>query len=145
MLHHSPFAEPLGLSRSFDRVLGDHHAPGRTAPYPLLNAWEDADHIVVEAELPGLSMDDVEVTLTHDHLTIRGERPAVSPDDVRALQRERFAGVFERTIALPASVEADGVEATLHDGVLIVRMPKSDHSRRRRIDVKASRANPDAG
>ncbi len=106
--------------------------------YPLVNVWEEAEAYRVEAELPGLRQDEVEVFVTNrDQLTIRGERKMDASLKGSWHRRERGVGRFERVLTLPAAVEADKVEARLENGVLILTLPKAEETRPRRITVKA--------
>ncbi len=111
------------------------------ATYPALNAWEQGDAAFVEAELPGLTMDDVEVYVTGNELTIAGRRNIGEQDREPHLQganwhrRERAQGRFSRSITLPWDIDADKVEARLVDGVLTVTLPKAEHARPKKVKV----------
>ena len=102
---------------------------------PALNLIEDDDRLYVEAELPGVAMDDLEITVADDTLTISGSRSLSTPDDATALRQERGDLVFERSLGLPMQVEVDGVEARMTNGVLRITLPKASTSRTRRISV----------
>jgi HSP20 family protein len=106
------------------------------AAYPALNSWEDADSAWVEAELPGLGLEDVEVLVNGGEVTIAGERkPAEARDGANWHRRERSHGRFSRTLTLPWDVDADKVHATLRDGVLTVQLPKADTAKPRKVEV----------
>ena len=108
-------------------------------PYPPLNVWEDDGNLFVEAELPGMKLDDIQVTLTEgDQLTISGERKWGS-DDARWHRQEVGYGRFSRTITLPFEVEADQVEAKYDAGVLTLTLPKAESAKPKRITVKPAR------
>lgn len=130
------------LWASFDRLLEGldelprHLALG--APYPPLNAWEDNDAFYVEAEVPGLTQEQLHIEVTHrNQVTVSGDRPAGERDN-RWHRRERGFGSFRRVIKVPAPVDADKVEAKLEDGVLTLVLPKAEEARPRRIAVKAA-------
>lgn len=103
---------------------------------PALNVWEDERSLYVEAELPGLKMEDLELLVSGGELTIKGQRPEAGGEGVTYHRRERERGDFTRVIRLPVAVEADKVEASLKAGILTIRLPKSDSARMRRIEVK---------
>jgi len=103
--------------------------------YPALNTWEDADAAYVEAELPGLTMDDVEVYVLGSELTISGERKIEQPQDAAWHRRERSHGRFQRTLGLPWPIDADHVEAKLTDGVLCIRLPKAETAKPKKVKV----------
>ena len=129
------------VNRLFDSLFDDGYAPaaGASRPYaavwPALNTWEDGEAAYVEAELPGLTMEDVEVSVLGRDVTIGGERRIGDPDGATWLRRERSSGRFTRTLTLPWEVDADKVEARLADGVLTVRLPKSEAVKPRKIKV----------
>ena len=104
--------------------------------FPALNVWEEGDKLLAEAEVPGLKMDDLEVTVQGDELTIKGERQADEEEDVTYHRRERGLGRFSRVIRLPVEVNADKVQATLRDGVLTITLPKAEAVLPRKIEVK---------
>jgi HSP20 family protein len=100
---------------------------------------EDAgDEVVVMAELPGFKADDVKVSIEQSLLTIRGERGDEVPQGYKVHRKERSAVRFTRTVALPARVEADNVQASLKNGVLELRLPKAADERPRTITIKAA-------
>lgn len=108
---------------------------------PALNVAESDEAIEATLELPGLSEDDIDITLTRDGLTITGEKRSEEEErDKNFFRRERSYGYFRRTIPLPTdSVEADHVEATFDKGVLTVTMPKREEAKTqaKRIAVKS--------
>ena len=107
-----------------------------TAPtFPAVNVWEDRDNLYVEAELPGLQLDDIELLVMGDELTIKGERKEVCEDGVSCHRKERGGGSFGRVFRLPVGVDAEKVEAMLCDGVLTVTMPKAEKAKPRKINV----------
>lgn len=110
-----------------------------TAPVSgsAMNVWEDAHHYFVESELPGFRMEDVEVSVLADELTIKGERRAPDRESATWLRRERpTVASFARSFTLPNAVQADKVEASLTNGVLLVTLPKTPALQPRKITVK---------
>lgn len=103
---------------------------------PAINIWEDEANLFAEAELPGLTMNEVEVTILGNELTIKGQRKEQADEGVSFHRRERGAGEFSRVIRLPVEVDADKVQATLAEGVLTVTMPKAPNMMPRKIEVK---------
>jgi len=112
------------------------------APFPALNIWEDDGNLYAEAELPGMKLDDIQVTLTEgDQLTISGERKIAGNDTVWHRQECGY-GRFSRTITLPFAVDADQVEAKYDAGVLTLTLPKSEAAKPKRIQIKAPNTAP---
>ena len=108
------------------------------AGFPALNAWEEEGNFYVEAELPGLALEDLEISLSEaDTLSIKGQRKAPEREGGTWHRRERAFGSFERTVKLPAAVDAERVEASLKLGVLTVKLPKAPELQPRKIEVKA--------
>jgi len=105
---------------------------------PRLHVNDAGDEVVVMAELPGFKADDVNVSIEQGTLTLRGERGDETPEGYTVHRKERGAVRFTRTIALPAQVEADNVQANLKNGVLELRLPKVAAERPRSITIKAA-------
>jgi HSP20 family protein len=102
---------------------------------PLVDIEEDDDAYTVEAELPGVRREDVNIELVGNELTITGE--VKERERKGTLRRQtRRTGRFDYRVTLPDQVEAEQVEANLKDGVLSVRVPKSQRAQRRRIEIK---------
>jgi HSP20 family protein len=126
--------------REMDRLFGRHgiaEAPEFTPTYLPVNVWEDEEKLYVEAELPGLKLEDLTIEITEGNvLTIQGERkPAEAPKGVWHRQ-ERGFGKFARALELPYPVEAAKVEAKFENGVLFVALPRAEAAKPRRIAVK---------
>jgi len=101
-----------------------------------ISLWHDDDHIYVEADLPGMTDQDIEVTVHNGVLSIRGER---KPEQGRRyVYNGRTWGRFDRAIALPDKVDAGAVQAELSQGVLRVTLPKSPETKPRKITLKSS-------
>ena len=108
---------------------------GRRA-FPTFNIWEDDAKLYVEAELPGLKLDDLELYVDGSDLTVKGQRQNVREEGVSFHRRERGVGQFSRMIRLPVEVDADKVEAILRNGVLTITLPKAQAALPHRIEVK---------
>ncbi len=126
------------LDRLFDGFFGPESFLSSVRPFPPVNLWEDRERMYLEAEVPGLTMDDLEITIQGNELTIRGTRRPADGEKVVYHRQERGAGEFTRFLTLPIEVDADRVEATLKDGVLTIAMPKSEHAKARKINVKTA-------
>jgi len=134
------FAPLLRLQDEMNRLFEDFTqemplARPYSQSYPALNLWQDGDCAYIEAELPGLTMNDVEVLVMGNEVTIHGQRKIEEPANASWHRRERSQGQFSRTMTLPWEVEADKVEARLHDGVLTVKLPKCESCKPRKINV----------
>jgi len=127
------------LEGLFDRLFDDavFGSNFRTdVPGVPVSLWQDEDHIYVEADLPGMADEDVEVTVHKGVLYIHGERKP--EEDRQYLFNGRTWGRFERAITLPDEVDAEAVQAELTRGVLRVSMPKRPETKPRKILLKSS-------
>jgi len=126
------------LGRQFGWLSG---VPARAAvgPAPAMNVRADHDQVTVTAELPGVSLEDVDVSVVGRRLTIRGERRTSEPAaGGRYHRREREAGRFGRAVNLPYPVEVSAVTAALKEGVLTITLPRATADRPRKITVQAA-------
>jgi HSP20 family protein len=105
-----------------------------------MNVWEDEKAWFIEAELPGYRMEDLDISVLADQVTVKGKREVAEPQGATFLRRERASNEFERTWTFPADVSADGVEAALNNGVLLLTLPKSPKVQPRKITVKTAKA-----
>ncbi|HEY5902675.1 MAG TPA: Hsp20/alpha crystallin family protein [Anaerolineales bacterium] len=96
---------------------------------------EQEDAYLLSALVPGLSAEDVNIQVLDDVVRIEGEYRAA--EDESFLMRELPQGTFERTLRLPAPVQAEAVEADITDGVLTLRLPKAESARPKKIKVVA--------
>lgn len=118
------------------RVVSDDDG-GRSSRVAL-NVWVDEQAVHVEAELPGVAEDALEITIDDDELTLSGRRDPDLGEAARVLRRERPTGEFRRVVGLPFPVAADEVSAALEHGVLSLTLPKAASARPRTIKVTAS-------
>jgi HSP20 family protein len=111
-------------------------ANGDGTPFvPLVDIEETEDAWIVEAEVPGVKSEDVNVEVRGSELAISGEIKEREREGILR-RRTRKTGEFDYHITLPGEADADRIEASLNDGVLTVRIPKPERERPRRIDVK---------
>lgn len=124
------------FQREMNRLFGvSNGGQCRPSVFPAVNVWEDGESFFVEAEIPGVKMEDIEVQVVGDELTIKGQRRAVESDNTTFHCQERCAGEFGRVLALPIDVNPAGVEAVLRDGVLTITLPKAEAVKARKITV----------
>ena len=105
---------------------------------PTVDVTETDGNVMVKAELPGMDPKDIDIDITGDVLTLKGEKKSEEEKkDERYYFRERHYGSFQRTFQLPAGVDNDKVDANFKNGVLTVRIPKSEESKQKKIEIKA--------
>jgi HSP20 family protein len=106
---------------------------------PTIDMDEDENEIRITAEMPGLEKGDFKVELTGRQLAIRGEKKETREEKKKnAYYSERSYGAFARSISLPSEVDPDKVEANYKNGILNIRLPKTEQSKVKRIDVQVS-------
>lgn len=104
---------------------------------PSLDVFEEKDELVVKADLPGMNKDEIEVTVTENVVTIKGEKK--KEEEVKEkdyYRRERSYGSFVRSVELPCEVKSDQIKANFKDGVLEVRMPKTEEAKKKSVSIK---------
>jgi HSP20 family protein len=108
-----------------------------TAWAPALDISERKDAYLVTVELPGVEVDDLEITMEDGLLTIQGERHFAHDSSEQQFHRvERRYGAFRRSITLPAQVQAEQIEASFDNGVLQILVPKMEEAKPKRIQVR---------
>lgn len=122
------------LQNNLDRLFAPEVNAERTW-HPALEVTEAAGEFVVTVELPGVKASDVKVTLDEEVLTISGERKYEGAKESELRLSERAYGKFERSVRLPAPVQADKVGASGKDGILTVTLPKTEEAKPREIKV----------
>lgn len=128
-----PFSEMLTMQREFDRLFGrlgvGRPGDGETAGVawmPRIDVKTTGEDMVVNAELPGLNEEDIDIEVTDGVLTIRGERKSeTEKEDEGWVIRERSHGSFERSLVLPEGVDPEKITADYTDGVLEVHVPRA--------------------
>ncbi|MBM3317829.1 MAG: Hsp20/alpha crystallin family protein [Candidatus Eisenbacteria bacterium] len=104
---------------------------------PAVDVNEKDNHYTVRVDLPGLKKDDIKLTFENDVLTITGERKAEKEEkEGRFFHSERFVGTFARSLRFPSDVDPSQIDASFHDGVLEVKLAKSETAMVRQIEVK---------
>ncbi|MDF2439029.1 MAG: hypothetical protein JWN98_13 [Abditibacteriota bacterium] len=135
-----PFARDLmALREQMSRLLEEGSA-GEGTPHlwaPSVDVSETAQEIILQAELPGMKKDDIDIQLTGDTLTLRGERKLQSAQRGEHFHRiERQYGAWQRTFQIETPIDASRVAASYDQGVLTVRLPKQDAIQPRQIAIQ---------
>lgn len=135
-----PFATLAAVQRAMDSVMGGDWLGTRTAgsgAYPPVSVFNEGEDFVVVAELPGVRKEDLDVQVRGDTLRIKGKKTVAHEDKASVHRREREAGEFDRTLTLPAQLDAAKVAADYRDGVLTVRLPRAESERPRSVAINA--------
>ena len=125
---------PFGL-----RPLWDDRNAEALVWQPLVNVYEDKDHLAIEAHLPGIDLNDIELSVKEQTVTLRGERKVENDKSKDGYHvQEAHYGIFSRTFLLPSTVNPDEVKASYDKGVLTITITKQEKAKPRtiHIDVK---------
>ncbi len=141
----TPFHEMPTLREAMDRLFeqsfvrpnGSSAAGYGSASVPM-DVYADGDNYVIEAALPGLTPDTVNVTVLGNQVTLSGEYPA-APEGRQHLVRERATGRFERSVFLPTDVDADKAAAHYEHGLLRLTVPKHETAKPKRVALTVGR------
>lgn len=109
----------------------------RAGGYPAVRVWGKDEGAVLEAELPGLNVSDIEISVLGDSVTLTGKRTYEEKKGATYHRREREYGSFTRTLQLPFRIEADQVQAVFQRGILELTLPRASADMPKRIAVKA--------
>lgn len=148
IVRFDPFEDVVRLQREVNRLFEDNtRVRGRDGGAELASArsWappvdivEDQNEIIVRAELPGLKQEDIDIELTGDTLVIKGERKFEDTERKDNYVRvERSYGAFQRVFTVGVPVEHNGVTASYKEGILEVRLPKSEATKPKKVQVSA--------
>jgi HSP20 family protein len=148
LVTRDPFAE---MDRIFDRLIGHPQAGAWMRPWgewmremgpegqmPRIDVIDRENEVVLRAEVPGVDKDDLDISMTDDALTLKG---TVSYEEHREedeyVFQETRRGAFSRTIPLPAYVDGSKVKAKYRDGVVELTLPKTERSKRHKIEIES--------
>lgn len=135
----SPIAELERIRREFDRLISEIWPAEEVerAFSPAVEVYETDKEVVVKAELPGVRKEDIKVSIKDNMLYLKGEKKEEREEKTETVHRvERIYGKFERVITLPSDVKMEDIKAEYKDGVLDIRLPKTQVTKEKEIEVK---------
>lgn len=128
------------IDRLFDFPFGwDVSEPSSLEGWsPVVDVFENQDHVTVKAEIPGMRKEDIDVSVEGKTLSICGERREEKEEGkgTANYRSERYFGRFYRSVPLPSAVDSGKVGAKYTDGVLTVTLPKTEEAKRKKIDIQ---------
>jgi HSP20 family protein len=127
------------MNRMFDEFFGERRSELAEGSWmPVVDLSENESTILVRAELPGISQDDLELNLQDNVLTLKGEKKRETKEEKKNYHRtECCYGSFTRSFTLPAAVKQEEIMATFKDGVLKIRLPKVEEVKPKKIAITA--------
>jgi len=133
----SMWEEMERLQHRMDRMMNRSYRPAPA--FPAMNIWTNDEGAIVSAEIPGINVDDLDISVVGETLTLNGSRQLEQMDEnSRYHRQERGYGNFTRSIELPFQVEGDKVEATYKNGVLKISLPRAAADKPKKIAVKTA-------
>lgn len=130
------------LRNKIDRIFGDVDRAYLYGPAfalksnsPRTNLLENGDAFEIQAEVPGISKDDLNIKIQGNYLEISGRRNVNSPEGYKVHRSERNTSTFSRSFTLPDDVDAEKAEAALKDGILYLTLPKSETAKPKQITI----------
>jgi HSP20 family protein len=145
IIRWQPFEDLVSLRDAMDRLFEESFIRPRAWMVPFeggltVDVYETEDNVVVEASLPGVKPEEIEVNLTGDVLTIKGETKSEKEENGdRYIRRERRYGSFCRSVSLPAGLEGGKAEAEFEHGILKLTIPKAEAVKPKVIEVKTKK------
>jgi len=137
LVHWTPFTDLARLRSEVDRVF-DQRKSVEELFRPAVDIVEDAEKILISADLPGLTQEQVELQVDKDYLTLKGQRVASRAEESEHYRRyERQVGGFERSFRIPPTVNAEKITASMKDGVLTLTLPKKPEAQPRQIKINS--------
>jgi HSP20 family protein len=135
-----PFRDMVSMRRMMDRMIDQSlNGEGEVAQSDWalpLDVLEQENEYVVKASLPGVKLDDIDVTFNKGVLTIKGEiKEDVEKEEGQYHLRERRWGTYSRSVSLPSSINGDAIQAEYKEGILSLRLPKSEEVKPKRIKI----------
>ncbi|MCF8104853.1 MAG: Hsp20/alpha crystallin family protein [Desulfohalobiaceae bacterium] len=124
---------PRRFESMFDEFMNPLSISQRRMAYPPVNVNETDEKIIVRAVIPGMSIKDIDLTLTESSLVIKGERKT---EEGRYFRQERPTGFFQRVINLNIKIDRDKIKATMKNGLLNIYLPKAEEVKPRQINIK---------
>ena len=147
IMKYDPFRELRSLQDDMNRLFVSNFSRGSEEGFmsgawaPSVDIFENKENLVIEAELPGMKREDVDVSIENNVLTLRGERKFEKKDDGDNYHRvERSYGSFTRSFTLPQTVTSEGATADFSNGVLRVQLLKREETKARKIEITGENA-----
>ncbi len=133
-----PWSEFQRIENEMNRVLSRFVSPS-TGDFPAVNIWSDGEETLVTTEIPGIDAGGIDISVIGKTLMLKGSR---EPDKVEEgnsyHRRERWYGQFSKAIELPFTIDADKVGADFSNGILTIRLPRSEAEKPRKIAIKSA-------
>jgi len=136
MTEMDPWQELSRLQNRMNRLFNDADISTQR-PFPAINLWTNKDTAMITAELPGLDIEDIKLSVMDQNVILEGNRnPKPLKEDETYHRQERGYGSFQRSIELPFSVDTVKADAKFKNGVLTITLPRSEEDKPKRITIQ---------
>lgn len=133
-----PFSTLLSVQRAMDEAMRSDWFGTRTTgrgAYPFINVFRQGDDFVITSEMPGVRKEDLDIQVKGDEVRISGNKSVDYDESASVHRRERTAGHFDRTLTLPAQINAEQVKAEFRNGILAVHLPRAESEKARSVTI----------
>lgn len=131
------FSEMERLRREMNGLFSHYGKGSNATTFPLLNVYDDKENVIVTAELPGLTKDQVNITFSDDILTLSGKQEIPAKlKEMGVIRKERSEGNFEKTLRIPTKVNQDAIVASFNNGILAITLPKAEEVKPKTINIE---------
>jgi len=133
-----PFETLFNFQRELDAFRQSgwlESGPSGTGPYPPVNVFRKGDDFVIITEIPGIKKSDLDIQVKDNTIRIAGTKSIEYSKESSVHRREREGGRFDRAVTIPVRIDADGVKAEYHDGILALYLPRSEQDKPRSIKI----------
>jgi len=128
------FDELLGMRNWFDRYFNEAPYERRTVEYPYVNLYDSGDDIEIKVVAPGIKGDDLNIQLIDNTLYIEGEKKD-DYTDKGYIRKERDFGKFRKSVNLPYKVDSAKIDAGMREGILTIKLVKSEEAKPKKIEI----------
>jgi len=124
------------LRREMNSLFTGYDRASASTTYPLVNVYDDKDAVIVTAELPGMSKEQVRITYADGALTLSGKlEPLAAAKKMTIVRQERSEGAFEKSLRIPTKIDQEKINASFSNGILTVMLPKAEEAKPKTIQV----------
>lgn len=140
MTRYNPFNEAVSLREAMDRLFADSFIAPSASAFSRgngINLFDTKESFIVQMPMPGVQAEDVEITIQQDTLSLKWQTKTQVPEGATVLWQGFQAGQYQQSFTLPAPVNSERAEASYHDGILTLNLPKAEHAKARTVKVNA--------
>jgi len=141
IIRYTPFHEAVSLREAMDRLFEDSFIPrmGQIGRGVASNLYETAEGFSLQIPMPGANPDALEITVQQDSLNVKWQTSVSAPEKATTHWNNFSTGQYQQSFVLPAPINAEKTEASYHNGVLMLNLPKAEHVKARTIKVQMTK------